>query len=300
MQVSTLTAADQLAGELDSDTETINSLDEELSSGIALQKPSDNPTGVADVIGYNSQLSEVTSLQANATTAQSWLGLGNDTANSVISTLQEVQTTVLQALSTGSNNATTYDDMATEVQGVITQMVGFANTQLGSTPIFAGTAGVGQPYSSTGTYSGNSQPFTINVGTGAPVAVSVPGDQMFGGGTSGIQSVFTTLQNVVTHLQAGPGAATSAGLETDLGDLDANLSQSESAATTLGESTDQVSAATTAAENTATQLQTILSSTDDTDIPTVTAELQTDLTNYQSALYAVSQAVPETLAKFLN
>ena len=39
---------------------------------------------------------------------------------------------------------------------------------------------------------------------------------------------------------------------------------------------------------------------DDTDIPTVTAELQTDLTNYQSALYAVSQAVPETLAKYLN
>jgi flagellin-like hook-associated protein FlgL len=159
---------------------------------------------------------------------------------------------------------------------------------------------VSQPYTSTGAYSGNSQAFTINVGTGSPVAVSVPGDQMFGGGTSGIQSVFTTLQNIVTHLQTGPGPASSASLEADLGSLDANLSQSEAAATSLGESTDQVAAATTAAQDTSTQLQTILASTDDTDIPTVTAELQTDLTNYQSALYAVSQAVPETLAKFLN
>jgi hypothetical protein len=37
-----------------------------------------------------------------------------------------------------------------------------------------------------------------------------------------------------------------------------------------------------------------------TDVPTVTAALQSDLTTYQAALYAVSQTVPETLAQFLK
>jgi flagellar hook-associated protein 3 FlgL len=190
--------------------------------------------------------------------------------------------------------------MAQQLQGQISQLVGLANTQYGTTSIFAGTAGVSQPYSTAGDYSGNSQSFTISVGGGAPVAVSVPGDQLFGGGTSGVQSVFTTLQNIVTHLQAGPGSASYSSLKTDLDNLGANMTQAETAATTLGESTQAVSAATTAAETTSTQLQTILATTQSTDVPTVTAALQSDLTTYQAALYAVSQTVPETLAQFLK
>jgi flagellar hook-associated protein 3 FlgL len=300
MRITDTTMADQLSGELESQQATITNLDEELSSGEALQRPSDNPVAVADVLGYNRQIAQAASDQANATTAQSWLGIGNQTANQVIDTLQSVNTTVLQALNTGSNNAQSYNSMAEQVQGEISQLVALSNTQYGSTPIFAGTAGVSQPFSSTGTYGGNSQAFTISVGAGAPVAVSVPGDQLFGGGTSGVQSVFTTLQNIVTHLQQGPGAASYASLQNDMSDLATNMTQAEAAATTLGESTQEVTAASTAAENTSTQVQQVLATTESTDVPTVTAALQSDLTTYQAALYAVSQTVPETLAQFLK
>ncbi|MGD0984105.1 MAG: hypothetical protein ABSA65_09860 [Acidimicrobiales bacterium] len=295
-----MTLANQLSGDLASQQATITSLDEQLSSGDALMSPSDNPVAVADSLGYNRQIAQAASDQSNATIAQSWLGIGNQTANQVVDTLQSVNTTVLQALNTGSNNTQTYSEMAQQVQGLMSQLVGLANTQYGNTPIFGGTAGVSQPYSSTGAYSGNSQPFTISVGNGAPVAVSVSGDQMFGGGTSGVQSVFTTLQNIVTHLQAGPGSASYAGLQADLNDLSTNMTQAEQAATTLGTSTQAVSTASTAAQNTSTQLQTVLSKTVSTDVPTVTAALQSDLTTYQAALYAVSQTVPETLAQFLK
>jgi flagellar hook-associated protein 3 FlgL len=300
MRITDTTMADQLSGELESQQATITNLDEELSSGEALQRPSDNPVAVADVLGYNRQIAKAASDQANATTAQSWLGIGNQTANQVIDTLQSVNTTVLQALNTGSNNAQSYNSMAEQVKGEISQLVALSNTQYGSTPIFAGTAGVSQPFSSTGTYGGNSQAFTISVGAGAPVAVSVPGDQLFGGGTSGVQSLFTTLQNIVTHLQQGPGAASYASLQGDMSDLATNMTQAEAAATTLGESTQAVTAASTAAENTSTQVQQVLATTESTDVPTVTAALQSDLTTYQAALYAVSQTVPETLAQFLK
>ncbi|MGA3214633.1 MAG: hypothetical protein ABSD97_02950 [Acidimicrobiales bacterium] len=300
MRITDMTLADQLSGNLESQQATITNLDEEISSGNALQQPSDNPVAVADTMSYSRQIAQAASDQDNATTAQSWLGIGNQTANQVVDTLQSVNTTVLQALSSGSNNAQSYNEMAQQIQGQISTLVGLANTQYGSTAIFAGTAGVSQPYSSTGAYSGNSQAFTINVGSGVPVAVTVPGDQLFGGGTSSVQSVFTTLQNIVTHLQEGPGSSSYASLESDLTNLGANMTQAESAATTLGESTQAVTAASTAAQNTSTQLQTLLASTKSADIPTVTAALQSDLTTYQAALYAVSQTVPETLAQFLK
>ncbi len=300
MRVTDMTLADQLTGDLASQQATITNLDAELSTGQALQKPSDDPVAVADTMSYNRQIAKAASQQSNASAAQSWLGLGNQTANQIIDTLQSVRTTVLQGLNTGGDNAQSYSSMAEQVQGEMTQLVGLANTQYGSNPIFAGTAGVSQPFSSTGVYSGNSQAFSVDVGSGAPVAVTVPGDQMFGGGTSGVQSLFTTLQNIVTHLQAGPGSTSYAGLESDLNDLDGNMSQAESAATTLGEATQQVSAASTAAQNTSTQLEKTLATTESADVPTVTAALQSDLTTYQAALYAVSQTVPETLAQFLK
>lgn len=300
MRVTDTTLANQLSGDLESQQATITTLDEELSSGNALSKPSDNPVATADTLGYSRQIAQAASDQSNATTAQAWLGIGNQTANQVITTLQSVNTTVLQALNSGGDNAQTYNQMVQQLQGQISQLVGLANTQYGNTAIFAGTAGVSQPYSSTGDYSGNSQSFTISVGNGAPVAVSVPGDQLFGGGSSGVQSVFTTLQNIVTHLREGPGSASYAGLQADSNDLSANMTQAETAATTLGESTQQVSAASTAAQNTSTQLQTILATTKSADVPTTTAALQADLTTYQAALYAVSQTVPETLAQFLK
>jgi flagellar hook-associated protein 3 FlgL len=298
MQVTALTMDDQLAGDLNADQATINTLDEELSSGNAIEEPSDNPIATADSITYDREIALNETYQNNATTAQAWLGLGNDTANSVISTLQSVQTLVTQALNSGGENDTSYNEMAEQVQGDLTQLVDLANTTYGATPIFAGTAGVSQPYSPTGVYSGNSSPFTISVDSGTPVAVSVTGSQMFGGGTSGVQSVFTTLANIVTDLQAGTGST--ANLETDAGALSANITQADSAATTLGESTDLVAAASSTAQQTSTQLQQVLGTVKNTNVPTVTSELESDLTTYQAALEAVSQAVPESLAQYIH
>jgi len=300
MRISDLTLRDEMSGTLDSAQSTINQLDSQLSSGNAFQQASDNPVAVSNSIGYQRQIAQQAANSANATTAQSWLGIAGSTINQAMTTMQSARTLVLQGLNSGSNNAQSYSEMAQQVQGLLTQMVGYGNTTYGTTAIFAGTAGVAQPYTSTGVYSGNSQTFTIDVGSGAPVPVSVPGDQVFGGGTSGTQSVFTTLQNIVTDLQSGPGAASYAGLQNDLNALDANMSQAETAATTLGQASQQVTAASSAASATTLQVQSILTNTMSTDLPSVTTALQTDMTNYQAALYAVSQAVPETLAQFIK
>lgn len=300
MRISSLTLIDQMGGQLDAQQANIARLDSELSSGLALQQPSDNPIGVAESLGYQRQLAQLAANTSNANTAQAWLGMAGSTVNQVVTTLQSVNSLVLQGLNSGANNAQSYHEMAKQVQGVILQMVGFGNTTYGNTPIFAGTAGVAQPYSASGVYSGNSQTFTIEVGSGAPVAASVPGDQLFGGGTSGVQSVFTTLQNIVTDLQAGPGATGYAGLKTDLAALQANLNLAESAGTTIGEASIRVTAASTQAAATTQQVQALLSSTESTDIPSVSLTLQTDMTNYQAALYAVSQAVPQSLASYLH
>ncbi len=226
--------------------------------------------------------------------------MANSAGTQAISTMQQIRTILLQALNEGVNNSQTYNAMAQQVQGTVTQLLGLANTSYGQTQIFAGTALVNQAFSTSGTYNGNSTPFTIDVGSGSPIAASVPGDQLFGGGTSGVQSIFTTVKNIVTNLQAGPGSASYAGLQADMTALDANMQQAEISATTIGESMQQVNAASSANQNTSTELQTAIANLGSVNVASVSPTLQADLTSYQAALYAVSKAVPETLAQFIN
>lgn len=300
MNVSDLTLYDSLAGTLQTQQANIDTLDQELSSGLQLQKPSDDPIAVVNALSDQSQVSQLAATTNAANTANAWLGLGNDTANSVIDTLQTVRTLMVQSLSSGTQSSSTYTQIANQVQGAFQQLLGLANTTYGGQSIFAGTAAGVPAYSSTGSYQGNEYSFTVQVGPGQPIAASVPGTTLFGGGSTGVQNLFTTLQNFMTHLAAGPGGTTETNLQNDLTALDANISQAETAATTLGESSQAVQTASTAATDESTQVQTNLASTEDVNVATASTQLQADLASYQAALYAVGQAVPESLASFLH
>ncbi len=252
-------------------------------------------------MSYNRQIAQAASQQSNASAAQSWLGLGNQTANQIIDTLQSVRTTVLQGLNTGGDNAQSYSSMAEQVQGEMTQLVGLANTQYGSNAdlrrdrrcepallehrrLQRQLPGLHrrcrQRRPRRGHCAGRPDVRRRHLGCAEP-----------------LHDVCRT-SSPTSRPALGPTSY--AGLQSDLNDLDGNMSQAENAATTLGEATQQVSAASTAAQNTSTQLEKTLATTESADVPTVTAALQSDLTTYQAALYAVSQTVPETLAQFLK
>ncbi len=299
MRVGDLTLYDSLAGQLDAQQSSIGTLDNELSSGRKLNAPSDDPIGVVNAMAYTSQVSQLASTTSSATTASSWLGLGGDAVNSMLGVLQTARTLMVQALNSGGQTNQSYAAIAQQVQGITQQLVSLGNTTYAGTAIFAGTAAVQAPFSAAGAYSGNEQSFTIQVGPGSPTDVSVPGTFLFGGGTSGVQSVFTTLQNFANDLAAGPAAA-GVNLQNDLNDLDANIGLAETAATTIGQATDRVQAASSAAASQSTTVQGDLATTEDVDVASASTQLQSELASYQSALYAISQTVPESLAQFLH
>lgn len=299
MRIADLSLSDSLTGQLEAQQSQITTLDQELSSGIALQNPASNPVAVTDTLAYQQQISQLQAVQNSASTASSMLGVANGAANSVINTLDSVHTLVLQALSSGSQNSQTYTSISEQIQGQIQSLLGLANTTYAGTPVFAGTAAGTQAYDSSGNYLGNNTAFTIQLGT-QRVNATVPGTQLFGGGTTGTQNLFTTLQNIVTDLANGPSATAQTNLSNDLNDLNANVTQAQTAAATLGEASQEVAAVQTATSTTSTQIQNVLADTEDTNVASVSTELQQDLTSYQAALYAVSQTVPETLATYLK
>jgi flagellar hook-associated protein 3 FlgL len=298
MTVSDLALSAALTSQLTIQQSSIDQLEEQLSSGQALNQPSDNPAAVTQVLALSSQASQLTSWQSNAQAATSWLGTANNAANSVIDTMQSAQTLLLQALNQGTQDTSTYQALGEQMQGIVSNLIASANTQYEGRAIFAGTSASPVAYDSTGNYLGNNDAPTVVVGPGSgagqAVNLSVPGSTLFG---SGATSVFATLSAAATELTSG--TPTTAELSSALSALGTSISTAEQAAEVLGNASQQASAATATLTTQISSIQASQSQLEDVNVATATTELDSEMTNYQAALWAASQAIPETLVKFI-
>ena len=191
------------------------------------------------MLQLSSQASQLTSWQANAQIATSWLGMGNNAVNSALSNMQSARTLLLQALNQGTQNSTTYQAIAQQLEGINANLLDTANTEYEGRPIFAGTSASPQAYDSAGNYLGNNDSPTVIVGpgpgAGQAAGLSVAGPAVFGTGGA---SVFSTLSTVIGQL--GSGAPTATQLNAALSALDANISTAEQASAVLGNTSQSV------------------------------------------------------------
>ena len=298
MTVSTLALAQTLTGQLSSQETSIAQLQQQLATGKSLNQPSDNPAAVTQVLALSGQASQLTSWQTNADTASSWLGTANQTANSALESMQSAQSLLLQSLNQGAQDPTTYEALGDQLQGVISNLLSLSNTQYEGRPIFAGTSASPQAYDTSGNYLGNGDVPTVVIGPGSgagqTVGLSVPGTTIFGVGAA---NVFATLTAAVTALSSG--APTSASLSAALTALNANISTAQQASAVLGDSSQEVASASSSLTTQIASVQSDQADLEDVNIATVTTQLDSEMTNYQAALWAASQAIPETLVKFV-
>jgi len=270
--VSTLALAQTLTNQLSSQETSIAQLQQQLATGKTLNQPSDNPAAVTQVLALSSQASQLTSWQSNTDTASSWLGTANQTANSVLNSMQSAQSLLLQSLNQGAQDPTTYQALGAQLQGVISNLLSLSNTQYEGRPIFAGTSASPQAYDASGNYLGNGDVATVVIGPGSgagqTVGLSVPG-------------------------------TTSANLSAALTALNANISTAQQASAVLGDSSQEVASTSSALTTQVASVQSDQADLEDVNIATVTTQLDSEMTNYQAALWAASQAIPETLVKFV-
>lgn len=298
MTVSSLALAQTLTNQLSAQENNIAQIQQQLATGQVLNQPSDNPAAVTQVLALSSQASQLTSWQTNADTATSWLGTANNTANSALESMQTAQSLLLQSLNQGAQDPTTYEALGDQLQGVVSNLLSLSNTQYEGRPIFAGTSAVSQAYDANGNYQGNSDVPTVVIGPGSgvgqTVGLSVPGTTIFGVGAS---NVFATLTTAATALLSG--TPTSAELSTALSALTANISTAQQAAAVLGDSAQEVTSASSSLTSQVARIQSDQSDLEDVNVATAMTQLDSETTNYQAALWAASQAIPETLVKFI-
>lgn len=130
---------------MNSSLSNLNTIQEQISTGLKINQPSDNPAGTAEAMSIGSAMAQNQQYQTNVTSAQSMLS----TTSGALQTVSNILLSARQIASEGANStdSSTYQSLVQQVQALTTQLVGVANTQNGSDEyVFGGTATKTPPY----------------------------------------------------------------------------------------------------------------------------------------------------------
>jgi flagellar hook-associated protein 3 FlgL len=294
--VSTATSNAIATSALLTDQASMDNLQNEVTTGLRINKPSDDPGGM--VIALSSQ-SSITRMQQYATNITDGLGqLGQSTASvsSISSSLTQVQSLVLQAVN-GTPTATTMSAVSAQIQGIRANVLAAMNAQYAGRPVFGGDGAATQAFATDGTYTGNTSAPTRTAASGTSVTVGMTGTTAFGSGATG---VLGTLDAIIASLNSGTPADVATLRSTGLTNLTTAENTVSNTAATTGAAYSQLQGLQTQNQSVSLALTTRLSSVQNVDMAQALTDLKTAESSYQSALYATAQTNRETLVSFLS
>jgi flagellar hook-associated protein 3 FlgL len=299
-RITNLMAAANLIANIDNDLALVDHTQNELSTGLAIEQPSDNPYGAALSLQLQGQVSAMQSYQTNVTDGMSWVQTASAALQSIYQMGQTVQTLVVEGAN-GTQQQHDLNDMAQQVSQMIDGIKQSADTQLNGMYIFAGTATSTQPWAtgtgSADTYLGNTGTLTRSIGPGLESQVTINADLssvLGSGGSDGL--MLNTLETIQTDLQTG----NTSDLGTQLQNLQNNLSSLANLQAIVGATQDRIQLATSRLQSLQTSVSTELGGVQDIDVATATIQYSTEQAGYQAALQVGAQLVQVSLLNYLK
>lgn len=190
----------QLVRDIGNVSEKMLKLNKQLSSAKRINKPSEDPVGMASVLVSRTELKAFEQFSRSIVYGRGWLK-NTDT------TLQELDSLLARAselaTSQSSNTATadTRAGTAEEVREIYEHILGLANSKYGNKYMFGGTKTQTAPFEDVGgvaQYNGNDDTFSVKIGKTDTVQISLPGSEVF---TNPSGNVFTALSNLEQALR---------------------------------------------------------------------------------------------------
>jgi flagellar hook-associated protein 3 FlgL len=266
-------------------------LQERLSTGRSLNRPSDSPTGLVTAMQTRSALARTRTHLTSADNAQGWL----DAADAALQSASTMTGRARELVLLGNNAAMgpgSRDALAQEIEAIRDGLVDVANSTFAGRPVFAGTADSPTAFAPDGTYLGDAGAVSRTVGDGVTLDVNVVGSDVFGDGPG---SIFQLLTDIAADLRT-PGASVTA----NLGALDAARDQILSALGDVGARSNRLEGVRDRAVSLELNLTQRLSEVESVDLPETIMELQLQEVAYQAALSATSRVIQPSLLDFLR
>ena len=268
-------------------------LQEQLSTGRVLNRPSDSPTDTTSAMRIRSTLADVKQYGRNAEDGNGWLSMIDAALTSANDQVLRARDLALQGANEGVAGQTVRDALAAEVDQIRDGMITTANSDYLGRPVFGGVTAGPEAYDASGTYVGTPGAVNRTIAEGTTIRVDVDGNAAFGATGS---SVFDHLSALATALRSGDSATISA----SIGALDADRDRITTTQTEVGSRQNRVEAAIQGATDNQLRLSTSLSEVENADLPKTVVDLQMQQVAYQASLGATARVIQPSLLDFLR
>lgn len=286
-----------LSTSLDTITSRQDTLTSELSSGLAVSAPSDDPLAASQGVALSGAISRDDAYIASASTLEGRL----QTADSVLGSVVSQLTSAISSATSGINStlsASNLQTIGTTLSAIRDQVVSLANTSYAGSYLFGGTAGNTQPYtvdaSGNATYNGDANSSYTQTPGGQKIATSMPGSAIFS--ASGAD-VLTTLNNLIADFSSG---SISSSAQSDLNELTAGLANVSAQRSVLDGSLNTIQQTSTYASTDKTNLAATQSSLVSADTAQIATQLSAAQTQSEALMSVISSLGSKSLFDFMQ
>lgn len=277
---------------LEGNQSRLSAVQRRMTTGRAINKPSDDPSGTAAALRLRSEMAQAKQWSRNAEDGKTWLGTIDTTLSSMNDQVRRVRELVVQGQN-GTMTPQARSALATEVEGLRDNLLQSANATYLGRPLFGGTTSGSQAYDpATGAYRGDTGVVAREVGSSTSIRVDVTGPEAFGPAGA---DLFSTLTTIASDLRTAP-----ANLGTDLTALDAVGARMTTALTDVGARYNRLERAVTAVETRTDDLSISLSTIEDIDLAKTIYDLNVAQLSYQGALQSTAKVIQPSLMDFLR
>ncbi|HEY7789427.1 MAG TPA: flagellar hook-associated protein FlgL [Vicinamibacterales bacterium] len=188
---------------------------QEVSSGLRVRVPSDDPGATVVAISEQNQLSSVNQFSSNASAATARLNITDSVMSDMLTQLTQAKTVAASMLNSTATASQRQGAVAT-LQSVRDALVSDFNTTYHGSYLFSGSKSTTAAFSQgaggvVSAYQGDSNPISISIDQQISVAGSFDGSVLSQGGAA--TDVFTDIDNLITAIQGSDMAGTSTGLQ---------------------------------------------------------------------------------------
>lgn len=265
---------------------------EQVSSGKAINRVSDDPVKSVQIMSHRSALMETEQFKRNAEDGLTWLETTDRSLDDLTQVMQKVRELTVQG-SNGVNNKDSLETIAMELKALKGNIGDIANARLGDRYLFAGTATDTAPFENGEFVSKNGDSLSWNVGQGIYMKVNVNGSDIFNFQSGGL-NLLETVGKIAGELESGNDP------QQYLDHLDKQMSNLLAQRSIVGSNVNQLEMMVNRLDQTMLSTKSMLSKTEDADLAEIITNFTTQQTILNAALSSGAKAIQPTLVDFLR
>jgi flagellar hook-associated protein 3 FlgL len=296
-RITQRTVSNTMLAGLQTNMGRMQKLQEQLSSGKQVSRPSDSPVKTVEAMQFRSGIRRTEQYARNADDGLALLGATDAALTDSLNMTNRVRELTVQGLN-DTLNAQAREAIADEIDTLRQGLLGLANTRYLDRPVFGGNTKSVDAYAPDGTFLGDGGTVTRTVAPDVKVVANVNGPDVFGQDGQPAH-LFTVLSDLSSALR-GQTADMHADLSKGLKNLDVAVDRVITTLGKVGARFNRVETMRNAAEDQLLNLTTSLSEAEDIDLPRTIVELQMQEVAYKAALGATARVVQPSLLDFLR